>query len=307
MKFFWPIYLATAVASTAGVYFAAPLARPFVKALRSEQPSPDNVAQAPVPQPGAPERRPFVPGEEPAPAEPPEPAAAAQEADETLPAMMGIFLASSGDKPEWGITHQLTTYYTPAGERQGQVPGGLLFEYKGRTATSKGAMLSCVFVRDGATKGPYLISAKDALLYVGSYKRLSERQMAAIKAYYELSGKIGARKTELLQQSAAKNPFFAQYQAAHKALMDHIDTAKALTAQRDKATEAEKSRLEERLREMKMEDTKLRATYNAEHLKFRGWKDQHAKELVRPENDPSIQRWTQEMAALRSRVPGLLF
>jgi len=168
-------------------------------------------------------------------------------------------------------------------------------------------MVECLLVQEDSLSPPRLVSQKDVLLFTGSYKSLSARQRADLQAYYTLSGKIGLRKTELLQVSAAKNPFFAAYQAAHKKLLAQIDASRALVAQRDSATGLDKVRIEDQLREMKMSENRLRAEYNEEHAKFRAWKEQHAHELPALDNDPSVQAWRQEMAALRASIPGLAY
>jgi hypothetical protein len=307
MKFFWPIYLFAAVVGTAGVYVAAPLARPYVEpffgrrnfspaAHQEQQPAAmievKNVAPlssvTTEPEPSAPAA-----------------AAASDEGDEVSPAMNGIYPAARNEKPGWGITFQRTSTYGLDGARLGHVPGGVLLEYRNARVSSAGNMVECVLLENGTPSAPRLVSKKDVCLFTGTYAKLSAKQRSALLAYYTLSGKIGQRKTELLQASAARNPYFSEYNQAYKTYMAHIDKAKALTAQRDKATELDKSRLEDRLREMKVAETALRTQYDALHAKFRAWKQEHANEIAKAENDPDVKRWTQEMAALRQRVPGL--
>ena len=317
MKFFWPIFGITAVISTAAVYVAAPLARPYVGSVfgkKAALPQASLTSPVAAAQHAAPVLKRFTPGIEPqdesdAEKAMPERTAAVlqqEDADDTPPAMHGIFLVSRGDKPNWGITSQRATTYGLDGTRQGHVSGGVVLEYKDARTSSIGNMVECRLIQNGVTSAPpCLVSRKDLYLFTGPYAALSPRQRKDLQAYYELSGKIGMRKTELLQASAGKNPYFAQYSASYKEFMAHIEAGKALAAKRDKATELDKARLEDQLREMKIAETRLRTEYEAVHLKFRTWKDQHANELVRPENDPDIKRWTQEMSELQTSVPGL--
>ena len=301
MRFFWPIYLLTAVAGTAAVYVAAPLARPYARHL-FPPPAPGNGTAAPrLPADVSDVSDRSDPSDVSDPAAPPDPS------DDSAPALQGIYLAANREKPGWGITHQQTAVFSPDGTRLRQVPGGTLLEYRARRASSKGGMVECLIVQEDSLSPPRLVSQKDVFLFTGSFKSLSARQLADLKAYYTLSGKIGLRKNELLRVSAVKNPFFTAYQAAYKRLMEHIDASRALVARRDSASEGEKTRLEDRLREMKMTETRLRAEYNAEHAKFRAWKEQHAGELPVAENDPSIRQWRQEMAQLRASIPGLAY
>lgn len=310
MRFFWPIYLLAGVVSTAVVYMAAPYARPYVGPLfpdsaRSAASVDDvNTASAAVlktvPSRGQPQV-PFTPGK------PEDFSLTLAPVEDDAPALLGIYLAERKERPEWGITHQQTAVFAPDGTRLRQVPGGTLLEYRAQRASSKGSMVECLLVQEDSLSPPRLVSQKDVFLFTGSYKRLSVRQLADLQAYYTLSGKIGLRKNELLQVSAAKNPFFAAYQAAHKKLLEHIDGSRALVAQRDSAVNVEKTNLEDRLREMKMEENRLRNAFNAEHTKFRAWKEQHASELPSFDNDASVQMWRQEMAKRRISIAGLAY
>jgi len=308
MRFFWPIYIGAAVAGTCGVYVAAPLARPLVAVFRKPA---DSAVSAPVAPQAAAVLKPVAPSRPELAPPPPKPAPqqirAAQLDEETPPALNGIYLAQRGEKPGWGVTHQRTSYYTLEGTRVGAVAGGVLLEYRKAHSSSKGGMIECVLYENGTASAPLLVSAKDIFLFTGSFRKLSAKQLKDLVGYYALSGKIALRKTELLQASAAKNPYFTAYNAAHKALMAHIDSAKTLATQRDAATELEKTRIEDRLREMKMTETRLRAEYDVQLQKFRTWKKDHPDAVAQPEKDPSIKAWTGEMAALRPRIPGLAY
>ncbi len=323
MRFFWPSYLFAAVAGTAAVYVAAPLARPYVRRLfpapafhspAPRSPSPVSVPSVPsgpsgTSAPSGPSGLPGLPGlpETSGPSGTSAPSGLPDPSDDSAPALQGIYLANRREKPGWGITHQQAAVFSPDGTHLRQVPGGTLLEYRARRASSKGGMIECLLVQEESLSPPRLVSQGDVFLFTGSYKRLSGRQLSDLQAYYTLSGKIGLRKNELLRVSAVKNPFFTAYQAAYKRLTEHIDASRALAARRDSAAEEEKTRLENQLREMKVMETRLRAEYNAEHARFRAWKEQHAAELPVLEDDPSIRQWRQEMAQLRASIPGLAY
>ncbi len=313
MKFFWPIYFFAAVVGTAGVYLAAPLARPYVDAVFGTT-EPASVRDESTPQGAAvlqavPPSSPAQDSGADARARPGTGAAARpplpDDGDEAAPAMNGIYPVSRNEKPGWGITFQRTSYFGLDGARLGHVPGGVLLEYRDKRVASIGNMVECVLLENGTPSAPLLVSRKDVLLFTGSYTKLTARQRADLQAYYALSGKIGLRKTELLQAAAAKNPFFATYNQAYKSYMAHIDAAKALTEKRDHAAEQDKTRLEDQLREMKVAETALRQEYDAIHAKFRLWKEQHTNEIAKAETDADVQKWSQEMKALRTRIPGL--
>jgi len=297
MKLFWPLYSVSFVVATAGVYLLAPQARPYVAGLvkpHVETPPPPapimqlsgvTVSQQPKPTAAA-----TAPG---------------SEERDLPPAAQGISLASSGSTPMWGITCLRTTYYKPDGTRQGHVPSGTLFTYRNTHSSSRGEVVECQFLVEGVAPTPFLVGKQDVCLFTGSHTNLTAHQLAALKSYYDLNGKIALRKSDLLQAAAAKNPFSAACNDANKAYSDHLAKAKALAAQRARATNEERSRIEDQLREMKMTELRLKTESEALQRKFNLWRDQHASEVAKPESDPDILKWTQEMASLRSIVPGL--
>lgn len=311
MRHFWPIYLTTFVVGTVVVYVTAPLARPYF----SERLKASALPMTDVAHPVAAARIQSS-GHTTVHAAPADPASAEQASvtvqethpDEELPpALHGIYLAQRGERPGWGVTHQRTAYYEPDGSRVSHVESGVLLDFQGVRTSSKGSMIECILYENNVAATPMLISASDVFLFTGDHRKLSQRQRDDLKAYYTLAGKIANRKKELLQQAADKNPFFSEYQAAYKTLMAHIEKAKQLSVKRDKATDQEKMRIEDTLRQMKIAEGQLRKTYDEIHLKFRAWKTQHTNELAKPENDAQIQQWNQQRHALIPRIPGLAY
>jgi hypothetical protein len=331
MRFFWLIYICVAVAATAGVYVAAPLARPYMPDFLKPAASAAKQAQTPSPPPPAvlslkrrpaPQTRQYgnsgvsagqipsspqvVQDSSPQPATVPLPAVpSVREADEMPPALNGIYLARNNERPGWGMTHQRASIYALDGTHSGHVAAGTLVEFRDIKKSSKGQMVKCVVIVEGRRSEPVLISSKELRLFTGEFQKLSVRQMADLQKYYDLSGKVAERKNELLKIAASKNPHFQQYEAAHKKFMDHIDQANELMQQRDKATGLMKTRLEDKLRTMKHAEGRLRAEYDAVHKKFREWKEKNPDALAKPESDPQITRLIGEMDELRPRIPGL--
>ena len=298
MRHFWPIYLTTAIVGTAGVYIAAPLARPYIPDAVKHM-----VQRASAQQPSEEAEPPRMV------TRPPAAAMANQDtvSDELPPALHGIYLARSDEKPGWGITRHQASYYLPSGTRVGHVDGGIVFSFQNTRTSSKGNMVECILYEDGIPATPMLVNTADILLFTGDYRQLSRNQLADLKLYYALGGKIATRKRELLQESAQKNPFFTKYQASYQTLMAHVEKAKELTVQRDKAMDKERMRIEDKLSEMKVAEVQLRKDYDAIHQKFRAWKDLHANELTKPEDDPSVKQWAQQQTDLIPRVPGLAY
>ncbi len=308
MRFFWPLYLFAAVVGTVGVYYIAPIARPYVPEflklqLHAEQ---EEGSRSAADLPAI--EQPFLQeSTTTAPTSTTRPAPKSDEDDELPPILNGIHLAQKSDKREWGITHQAANYYAANGTRLGAIEAGTLVQYCGTQASSKGAMVECLLKSTNVAVDPVLISAADLYIFTGDYRKLSTRQLTDLKTYYALSGKIAQRKKELLQISASRNPYFQEYQARHKQLMDHIEKAKVLAKERDKTTSGNHIEIEDQLRSMKHQESQLNRHYQEIHEKFRAWKDAHAAELPQPDKDSAIVQWVAEKSELFTRIPGLAY
>jgi len=303
MKLFWPLYLSCFFIGTAGVYFAAPLARPSVAAFlgkKTETPPSTSSLQGlaeSIAEPAA--------AQPPAAEAPAESTASTPDETDPPPGAHDIYVVSYGHKPEWGVSVQQTSYYKLDGSHVGVVPGGTLFACKETRASSRGVMVACRFLSGATTNVFYLIAKKDACLFTGSPDALSPRQRDALKAFYELNGKVVLRKNELLLNSSEKNPNFTAYKNAYNAYMAHIEKGKELVMQRDHAVNADRARLDLQLEEMKASEAQLKTAYDAAHEKFRVWKKQHAGELANPEDDPDVRKWKKDMVPFHTIVPSL--
>jgi hypothetical protein len=299
VKLFWPVYLSVFVVGSAGVYLAAPWCRPYIapyfghSAARTLAGT-DTVQEAPA-------------NSEPSATDTGAPAAQdtpALEPDAT-PAQKGVFMASANSNPDWGITAQQTSYYKLDGTRVGLVAGGSAFHYRETVFSSRGEMVKGQFFAGSLTNGVFLVGKNDVHLFTGAYTALTPRQCADLRAYYELRGKIVHRQNELILAAASKNPFFPAYHAAYEAYTAHLEKARLLSKQRERATNLERTQIEDKLHEMKHAEIQLKTDCEAAHQKFSAWKTQHAGSEPVPENDPSIRQWQKDMLVHQSNIPGL--
>jgi predicted nuclease with TOPRIM domain len=65
--------------------------------------------------------------------------------------------------------------------------------------------------------------------------------------------------------------------------------------------------LDERLRSLKVKETRLKNTFDEAQKKFVEWKKKHASELPNPETDSMIKTWREEMKKMLPALPGLAF
>jgi len=221
----------------------------------------------------------------------------------------GILLVQRGDvAPAWGVVRQQANYYWTDGRRAGLVDAGALVEYRKAVPSPKGLLADCLIcVTNGSAPARALIRQKDLHLFTGSYGELSAAQVKDVRTYYELAGKKSARRTELLQASAAKNPFFSAYRSAYQALMAHVEKNQAALDCRDRAVDDERVQAQARLYELRMDERRLRIVYEEAEKKFKDWKKAHAEELQAPDEDPDMALWSKLQRMLAPGIAGLAF
>lgn len=235
-----------------------------------------------------------------------EPAASSEKPQASKPPK-GVLLVQRGDvAPAWGVVRQQANYYLADGRRIGLVDAGVLIEYRKSVPSPKGLLADCfICATNGSVPARALINQKDLHLFTGSYRGLSAAQLKDVRTYYELAGKRIARKNELLQASAAKNPNFSAYRSAYQALMAHVEKNKAALDCRDRAVDDERVQAQARLYELRMEERRLRITYEEAEKKFKDWKKAHAEELQAPDDDPDIALWSKLQRMLAPGIAGL--
>lgn len=295
------MFTVTFVAGSAVIYVIAPMVGPRMTAyFRAE--APPSVEEAASPD---------VAGSGNAQADAQETARPANvplktlEDDDVSPALEGVFLARASEQPGWGITSRKTPYYKADGTYVGTLEGGILFDCAGTYTSSKGEMVECRFLKEGMSSGTFFVGRKDALFFTASHRKLSKARVRALTEYYQLSGRVEARRTELLEKGAERNPHFAAARASHEAYQKHIQDAKRLQQMRDTQTDAKRMEVEDKLREMKLKEVALKKTFEEAQDKFTAWKKEHAGELAKPDDDADIKAWTQRKKELAAALPGL--
>ena len=296
------IFFVTFVVGSVVIYMVAPVAGPWMMAcFRKGGPPPEDAGDgietkvAPIES--------FVPPAPPAdvPQKPPED-------EDTPPALAGVFPTKSNEQPGWGVTSRRVSYYTLNGTYVGTLDGGILFDCEGTiTSEGKGTMVKCRFLHAGMPDDLFLIGRKNAQFFTSTHRKLLKAKIQALKDYYALSANIEARKAELLESGAQRNPYFAEARAAYEAFQKSVQNAKQLEQMRDKLTDAKRMELEDQLRELKLKEVEVKKTMDEANEKFAAWKKAHAAELPQPEDDANIQEWTREKRRLAAALPGLAF
>lgn len=227
--------------------------------------------------------------------------------DFTAPALNGVFVASAREVPTWGVTIKTIPYYKVDGSNQGALPPGTLLLCKSQHSSSRGDMVECMIRRDGRDTGPFLIARKEALFLSGQPEALSQRQLAVLTQYYALVSSIEARKKELIEKDAAINPYVPAARRAYETYVQNLDEAKKIAAARDAAEGMIRSKHEEKLGRLKFEATRLKAELDKAQAKLRDWKAKNPDKVSHPEKDPTILALLQQQKALAPKIPGLAY
>jgi len=305
MKFFWKIFVVTFVVGSVIIYVAAPMLGSRVMAcFHRDEPSPDEMTPAVAVHEESIRTTVAVS----APVRPAGASQKVQDTDDTSPALEGVYLAKPNEQPGWGVTSHRVSYYKMDGARMGTVEGGLLFDCEGTiTSEEKGVMVKCRFLQEGLSDELFLVGRKNAQFFTATHRKLSKARIQALKDYYALNGKIEARKAEMLEKNAERNPYYADARVAYEAFQKRVQEAKQLEQMRDKLTDTKRMELEDQLRELKLKEVGLKKTLDEANEKFAAWKKAHAAELPQPENDADIKMWTQEKKRLADALPGLAY
>jgi len=308
MKKFWLLYILLVITGSMAIYLQAPLISeqimPYVPSyLKPNDPSLAKTTYVTNTVVGT-----IVP-KDPSEKNPPPKKVVLPEAETFVsPAMEGIYFARSTEQPEWGVTHQETSYYNEKGANRGVLEGGEIFVCrKGKLSSSKGDLLECQLLSGPLTNSTLLLARKDAHFFTGDYTKLAKKQIEMLSEYYQLNMKLIERKKKLLEESAARNPYFQSSRTAYLALTKNIEEAKAAQQKLATATDSVKTALDEQLRAFKMKETPLKAAFEAEQKKFVEWKQLHAKELPNPDTDSQMKTWRDQKAKLIPALPGLAF
>lgn len=299
------IFVVTSVVGSVVIYVTAPMVGPRVMTcFREAGPPPDE----PPPFLGkVPEEKVQALTEVSAPAHPDSTPPKTSGADDTSPALEGVYIARPGEPSGWGVTSHKISYYKADGSYVGTLEGGILFDCESTITTEKkGQMAKCRFLHEGMPDELFLIGRKDAMFYTGTHKSLSKARIQALKEYYALNGKIEARRSEILENGASQNPYFADARAAYETFQKSVQEAKRLEQLRDKLTDVKRMDLEDQLRELKMKEVGLKKTLDETNEKFAAWKKAHAAELPKPEDDADIKKWTQGKNQLVAALRGLV-
>ena len=308
---FWLDYILTAVVGTLAVYYGAPQLQSSVSSrdisrtpavvvenIPAEPAMPPPSASRPVPPAGNP-TVPVVPVAPVAPVAPATPTAVLPSTPSAPPPSSSL---------PWGMTVTRTACYSPEGANLGMLAGGATVESQGRRTSSAGEMVVCRLQRGAEWAGPYLIAAADLVLFQMPRQDVPAENLQLLKEYYEYKGRLDARLAELKKpRGDSGNPYAAEYRRTADEYNAFVERSQRLTAQRDRATGAERARLIDQLRGMIGEGQRLKAAFDQAQDKHRKWQSGNADPTAPdPSADEQVLELQRRIALLDPKVRAFL-
>ena len=212
--------------------------------------------------------------------------------------------ASGSDVTYWGVTIRDASFYDRDGKlRDDPVPGGTLIEQTAAKRSSKGEMAICRIWRGRNWAGSYLISTADLIRFDGGREQVDADDVDNLCRYYGLSAAVERRKEELVQRAASANPHYRELKAKAKTYNDHMKRAEELTAKRDQAKGAERSRIIAELTQLKNAEAREAAEVQSLTRKYEEWKKNHPSTSgADPSSDPVCKGYLRQMDELRPKL-----
>ena len=210
--------------------------------------------------------------------------------------------ASGSDVTYWGVTIVDAPFYDRYGKRRDEtIRGGTLIEQTGAKSSSKGEMAICRIWRNGNWAGSYLISTADLIRFDGGREEVDADDVDRLCKYYSYSAAVERRKEELTQKAAAANPHYAELKRKATAYNEHKKRAEELTAKRDGANGAERTKIIAELTQLKNAEAREAAEVQSLTRKYEEWKKAHPS-MVNPATDSICKGYLDKMAELKPKL-----
>ena len=216
----------------------------------------------------------------------------------------------TGPRYDWGILAREAQAFSEDGQPRVKLPGGTVVEKMSERQTKAGdTMLICRIRNNRRWQEGFLFHAADVVQFQGPFAFAPKKPSDQIIDYFTKVDQREKRMAAIREEHLRKNPNFETYQNAARAYKEFQDRAKELTAQRDKAVGAERSRLMRELETMKSGEPRLRAEFEKAEIAYKQWKKQHGDGTDEINVDPVVKKLDEEIEALfydvSEMVPGL--
>ena len=235
------------------------------------------------------------------------PPAPAPVVEDPIPSTRGILQTDYKDAT-WGIVNAVVPYRSLAdGEEMGKAAVGAVFAVEQRQPADGGGVDFIGNFINKPIEEPVLISASKLYCFTGSYDSLTQRQKAALQAYYKKRAEAERLKREISLEIGSKSPHFAKAVEAKAKWDEMVKTAEKLEVALRTDKKANASQIREKLARMKGEMAVQQAKVKDLSAKHKAWKEKNSTQIGDPEDDPRLQKLRAEMQGFAKAVPDLAF
>ena len=215
-----------------------------------------------------------------------------------------------GPRYDWGVLKQAAQAYTLEGTPRMELPGGTVVEKMSERKTKSGEIMLICRIRDNRRwQEGFVFHSADVVQFEGPFAFAPKKASDQIIDYFTKVDLREKRMAAIREEHLRKNPYLEAYQSAARAYKEFQERAKELTARRDAAVGAERSRLIHELETMKSQQPRLRADFEKAEIPYKQWKKQHGDGTDEINVDPVVQKLDDEIKALYEEVaemvPGL--
>ena len=252
----------------------------------------------------------VAPAPAPTPAPAPAPAQPTTSLAEYAPGQEPRQASYDGPRYDWGILMRAAQAYTLEGTPRVQLPGGTVVEKMSERRAKSGDMMLICRIRDNRRwQEGFVFHSADVVQFQGPFAFAPKKASDQIIDYFTKVDLREKRMAAIREEHLRKNPYLEAYQSAARAYKEFQESAKELTARRDAAVGAERSRLIRELEAMKSRQPRLHAELEKAEIPYKQWKKQHGDGTDEINADPVVQKLDGEIKALYEEVadmvPGL--
>lgn len=209
----------------------------------------------------------------------------------------------NGPESGWGFLTERMPYYAPDGKNLGKLPAGTLFKFKGKKETAVGTLLVSTYkTEDGKWAGPFLFSCTKIATYEGDPDTVDPEMVGRLQSYFTLGGQIADRKSEIEEERKKRNPHLEPARQAQQNYRATLEKATALEKEMNATTGLRRSKLQDQLRTLKYEQSKIKTKADEIMKQYNAWKAAHPIDPAVFTNDPTLRELEEKRNATGVKV-----
>lgn len=236
-------------------------------------------------------------------------AAEKNESEENFEAPYDDDLPYGYDGPNWAVAAEKSDVYGKSGVRTGyELEAGELIETYEEELWEEGSVPVLKFRRivNGQPSGEEGYVRKAALAcFKGPYSRAPDADREIVMKYCGLRGRYVELREQKRREMIMSNPYFSDYKEAREAILKLKNQSDKLTERLGSSVGAERDRLTDTLRKLKIESRRITDEYTETERKYKEWRKKNLgseKDDFQIPDTPEMLKVAGEMRKLEVRA-----